>query len=270
MTWYRPFLARSSGLFICVSIYKFCTTYFERWPPPVATQKGQVPPCPSPVVAHHEEEDPRVRFCRELALSRGPSKASHDTDHVARVVALSRHLARAEGADGALVECAAWLHDILRGREDAGGEDHAVAGARLAREELARSGLFSEGEVGLVVDAIASHRFRSGPPPATPEARCLHDADKLDALGAVGVGRAYMMAGEHGQQLHGRVDEEAMARHVRDIDHSRYSPVEEYSVKLRHLPQRMTTTEGRRLAADRARFMATFFEELDAEVEGRR
>jgi uncharacterized protein len=216
------------------------------------------------------DEDPRVAFCRNTAMSNGPTKPSHDADHVRRVVTLSRHLARAEGADEALVACAAYLHDMERGREDAGGEDHAVAGARVAREVLTECDLFTAHDVRLVADAIASHRFRSGPDPSTVEARCLHDADKLDALGAVGVGRAYMMAGEHGQRLHSTVDGRAEARHVGEIDHSRYSPVEEYTVKLRHLPDRMTTEEGRRLALRRARFMASYFEELEAEVGGDR
>jgi uncharacterized protein len=205
-----------------------------------------------------------------MANSSGPAKASHDIDHVRRVVALARHIARVEGADEVLVACAAYLHDMERGREDAGGEDHAVAGARLAREALGGSDLFGEGEVELVADAIASHRYRSGPPPATPEARCLHDADKLDALGAVGVGRAYMMAGEHCQRLHSTVHEGAAPRHVGEIEHSEYSPVEEYTVKLRHLPGRMTTEEGRRLARRRADYMDSFFQELEREVAGER
>jgi uncharacterized protein len=216
------------------------------------------------------EDDPRTTFCRQVATESGPMKPSHDIDHVRRVVALARHIARAEGADEVLVACAAWLHDMERGREDAGGEDHAVAGARLAREVLGGSGLFEPEQVEAVADAIGCHRYRSGPPPSTAEARCLHDADKLDALGAVGVGRAYMMAGEHGQRLHSRVDEGARPRHVGEIDHSRYSPVEEYTVKLRHLPDRMTTEEGRRLALRRGEFMAEFFEELEAEVSGDR
>ncbi|NIS19865.1 MAG: HD domain-containing protein [Thermoplasmata archaeon] len=216
------------------------------------------------------EDDPRTSLCREVATSNGPMKPSHDLDHVRRVVALARHIARVEGADEVLVACAAYLHDMERGREDAGGEDHAVAGARMARDVLGGSDLFGDREVELVAGAIASHRYRSGPPPSTLEAQCLHDADKLDALGAVGVGRAYMMAGEHGQRLHNRVGGNETARHVGDIDHSRYSPVEEYTVKLRHLPDRMTTEEGRRIARRRAEFMASFFEELEAEVGGSR
>lgn len=252
-----------------LALYKSFQTHIEHWHTFGNLQKGQkvargFPPV-DPI-----EEDPRVALCRRRATASGPLNPSHDLEHVKRVVALSRHLARVEGADEALVVCAAYLHDMERGREDAGGEDHAVAGARSARELLPESGLFSPEDIGLVAEAIASHRYRSGPPPSTMEARCLHDADKLDALGAVGVGRAYMMAGEHGQRLHSQVPEGVGARHVGDIDHSRYSPVEEYTVKLRHLPDRMTTDEGKRLALRRAEFMASFFDELEAEVGGDR
>jgi uncharacterized protein len=216
------------------------------------------------------DEDERLAFCRETAEARGTVKPSHDFEHVRRVVALALHIARAEGADEVLVGCAAYLHDVERGQEDAGGEDHAVAGARHAREVLSGNGQFTTEDVDTICDAIASHRFRSGPAPASAEARCLFDADKLDALGAVGVGRAYMMAGEHGQRLHSAVDGDEVPRHVGEIDHSVYSPVEEHAVKLSHLAERMTTDEGRRLAEGRSAFMASFFEELEAEVEGRR
>jgi uncharacterized protein len=217
-----------------------------------------------------DDEDARVGICRHLSTRSDHAKSSHDLDHVERVVTLSRHIARVEGADEVLVACAAYLHDIERGREDAGGEDHATAGARRARELLTNEPLFTSQMVDSIADAIASHRFRSGPAPETLEARCLFDADKLDALGAVGVGRAYMMAGEHGQRLHSRPEDGKTARHVNEIDHSQYSPVEEYEVKLRHLPGRMTTDEGRRLAQARAEFMASYFSELEQEASGRR
>lgn len=214
-------------------------------------------------------EDPRTAACRELAEAAGAgSSPSHDLDHVRRVVRLARHIARAEGADVALAECAAWLHDIERGREDAGGPDHALAGAATARRLLEGRSGFDAADVETIADAIATHRFRSDHAPCTAVARCLHDADKLDALGAVGVGRAYMMAGEQGQRLHTAPDEGAAPRHMNDIEQGSYSPVEEWTVKLRHLPGRMTTREGRRLAAARAEFMATFFAELDREISG--
>ena len=214
------------------------------------------------------DADPRVAACRSIAEGATGYTSSHDLEHARRVVGLARHIARAEGADEALVACAAWLHDIERAREDAGGPDHAEAGAATARRLLAGRAGFSGGHVEAIADAVRCHRFRAGPAPSTPEARALHDGDKLDALGAVGLGRAYMMAGEHGQRLHTRPPEGAAPRHVGEIDHTEYSPVEEWTVKLRHLPGRMTTGEGRRLALNRAVFMEAFFKQLEDEVRG--
>jgi len=119
-------------------------------------------------------------------------ESSHDFDHVLRVLALAERIARAEGGDLEVVRAAALLHDIGRAEEEATGGDHAAIGAARAREILAGH---PPEKVEAVVTAIASHRFRSGPPPATPEARALFDADKLDAMGAIGVARAFARAG---------------------------------------------------------------------------
>jgi uncharacterized protein len=221
-------------------------------------------------------EDPRERLCRELAEATTASAfaapcaatPSHDLDHVRRVVRLARRIARAEGADEGLAACAAWLHDIERAAEDRGGPDHALAGAQTARRLLALRPELTAQEVEAVADAIARHRFRSRLAPSTPLARCLYDADKLDAMGAVGIGRAYMMAGEQGQRLHTRVPDGAAPRHMADIEQGTYSPVEEWTVKLRHLEGAMTTAEGRRLASARADFMEGFFARLEEEVSG--
>jgi len=220
-------------------------------------------------------EDPRERLCRELAEAATASASasscaaspSHDLDHVRRVVGLARRIARAEGVDEGLAACAAWLHDIERAAEDRGGTDHALAGAATARRLLTGRPELTAQEVEAVADAIACHWFRSRRAPSTPLARCLFDADKLDAMGAVGVGRAYMMAGEQGQRLHTRVIEGAAPRHMADIEQGTYSPVEEWTVKLRHLEGAMTTAEGRRLASARAAFMESFFEQLELEVK---
>ena len=219
----------------------------------------------------HGGEDPRERLCRELAEAAAEDGAartpSHDLDHVRRVVGLARRIARAEGADEGLASCAAWLHDIERAAEDRGGPDHAVAGAATARRLLAGRPELTAAQVDAIADAIECHRFRSARAPSTPLARCLFDADKLDAMGAVGVGRAYMMAGERAQRLHTRVPGTAAPRHMRDIEQGAYSPVEEWMVKLRHLEGAMTTAEGRRLASARAAFMESFFEQLELEVK---
>ncbi|MBN1657399.1 MAG: HD domain-containing protein [Anaerolineae bacterium] len=216
------------------------------------------------------------------------AEAVHDFDHVLRVLALAERLARAEGADLEVVRAAALLHDAARGKGagriplpagrtplpagrtplPAGrtplpaGRDHAAAGAEIARHLLAGH---PPDRVEAVAHAIAAHRFRGGPEPQTIEARVLHDADKLDAIGAVGIGRAFHYGGQHGQRLWGEV-----ASDYEETPDSRaeHTPVHEYVFKLARIKDRLLTDSGRQLAAERHTFMVSFFEQLEREVRG--
>ncbi|NTV81599.1 MAG: phosphohydrolase, partial [Candidatus Aminicenantes bacterium] len=90
------------------------------------------------------------------------------------------------------------------------------------------------------------------------------DADKLDSIGAVGIGRAFLFAGEIGAMLHDEaVDVAKTSPYTREDTAYR-----EYLVKLRRVKDRMTTREGRRIAAGRHRFLTAFFERLHKETDG--
>ena len=127
--------------------------------------------------------------------------AAHDFDHVLRVTALAVHIAQAEGADVEIVRTAALLHDI--------GLDNGRVGHEEVAAERARGILAGQPpeKVEAVTQAIRSHRFRAGPPPQTLEAKCLFDADKLDAIGAIGVARVFAYGGAAGQRLWAEVPE---------------------------------------------------------------
>lgn len=188
--------------------------------------------------------------------------AVHDFDHVRRVLALAERLGRAEGADLEIVRTAALLHDVARGHADRMIGEHAQAGAEMARRLLA--GHPAE-KVEAVAHAIAAHRFRAGPAPQTLEAKVLHDADKLDAIGAIGVARAFAYGGFEGQRLWAEVppdyEESQASRHE-------HTPVHEYHMKLSKIRGRLLTQSARRLADERHAFMVAFFEQLNLEVQG--
>ena len=109
---------------------------------------------------------------------------------------------------------------------------------------------------------MRSHRYRDEVKPETVEEKIVFDADKLDSLGAVGLGRAFLFAGHCGARLH-NTEAEALAGEPYGPEDTAYR---EYLVKLRHLPEIMLTSEGRRLARERLDFMESFFRRLDAEV----
>lgn len=193
------------------------------------------------------------------------SDAAHDFDHVLRVLALVQRIGPAEGANMRVLEIATLLHDIGRNEEIRSGVDHALVGAERARPLLLEWG-YDEDEVEAAAQAIACHRFRNNHVPETLEAQILYDADKLDAIGAIGIGRAYAYAGRTGQRLWSPVP--AGARATRHIDPAAHSPVIEFTVKLSLLAGTLFTKTARSLARERHAFMVAFFERLQAEVRG--
>jgi uncharacterized protein len=192
--------------------------------------------------------------------------SAHDFEHVLRVTALAERLARAEGADVEIVHAAALLHDIARVEVDARGfGDHAQEGAARARALLLARGAAPE-RADAVAYAIAAHRFRGDAPPQTREAQVLFDADKLDSIGAIGVARAFALAGTRNQRLWSDVAPDAAA--TRDQHNSGYSPVAEFAVKLSKVRERLFTASARRMAEERHTFMTEFFARLEREVRG--
>jgi uncharacterized protein len=206
-----------------------------------------------------------IRQFANLRFSR--AKGSHDWDHTQRVHQLCLRIGTIEGADLLVLEAAAYLHDIGRAHQDRsnGWLCHAEKGAAMAREMLSGCPLSRDRKTN-IVHCIATHRFRRGESPRTLEAKVLFDADKLDAIGAVGVARAFLFAGELGARLH-----------CPEVDVSRepaYSVYDtgyrEYRVKLSKVSSRMLTRTGRRLADDRHRFMTGFFDRFLEEYKGER
>ena len=195
----------------------------------------------------------------------GSARGSHDWDHTERVLELCLRIGRKEKADLEVLRLAAILHDIGREAEDKSGGRlcHGARGAVLAAGILKRHGLERD-TISRVVHCIAAHRFRGRQEPESLEAKVLFDADKLDSIGAVGIGRAFLFAGEVGARLHDpAVDTRKTRPYTREDTAYR-----EFLVKLSRIKDRMHTGEGKRLARERHRFMVGFFDRLNKEARG--
>ena len=195
------------------------------------------------------------------------SCGSHDWEHTLRVCRLCERIGRAEDVDMDVLFIAAYLHDIGRSFQDAsnGAVCHAQKGAQMAKPVVDKLPL-SENQKENVIHCIRSHRFRGNHSPETKEAKVLFDADKLDAIGAVGVARAFLFAGEVGARLH---NPELNIENTRpySIDDTGYR---EYKVKLCKIRDRILTKEGRKLADERHSFMEEFFNRFLKEYGGER
>lgn len=196
-------------------------------------------------------------------LSKG--RGSHDREHTDRVVNMAVHIASKENADIEIVTTAALLHDIGRNEQDQGlGKiSHADISAEMAGPILKKAG-YTEEESRKIIHCIESHRFRKGPAPSTAEAMSLFDADKLDAIGAIGIGRAFVFAGEVGAAVHiPNLDIENTQSYTKEDTAYR-----EFKVKLEKIKDRMYTSEGRKVAEARHEYMVAFFDRLDKEAKG--
>jgi len=192
---------------------------------------------------------------------------AHDWYHVQRVETLAETLVKRhpEPVDERVVRLAVILHDIGRTREDRGGiDDHARWGARKAGTILRDCGADAE-TIERVQHCIRAHRYSNDVEPATPEAKLVADADDLDALGAVGIARAFAHGGAIGSPIH-----DPALPVTEDDTEAGATQYNHFYKKLLTLPERLYTEAGRGLAADRVAFMEDFLEQFDREVDGDR
>ncbi len=207
------------------------------------------------------------------AMQREEAKdASHDYDHIVRVMALADTISKQEGGDLAVIWAAVAFHDIGQERERLHGGDHAYIGAKMAGDLLTHT-QFPQHAIPAVQEAIRDHRLTGKNIPHTIEGRILYDADKIDCLGAIGIGRLYSVTGRYNQKIYStlppEITEPVDPLRVRELRRSPdYSPSLEFQLLFGNLPERMTTATGRMLAQERYEYMANFFSRLRDEIEG--
>lgn len=189
--------------------------------------------------------------------------SGHDPGHAFRVRELAMRIAAAIGADTDVVEAGALLHDV---GHTAGRDGHAERGASLAAETLARCGFPAE-KVQAVAACIEHHHWRPGragdPPEPTPEYQAFADADRLDALGAIGIARAFAFGGAHNRPIWDPDGDAATSGPYGA------SSVHHFYDKLLRLPGDMYTEPARQLAARRVAVMEEFLRTFYAEWEAK-
>jgi len=195
----------------------------------------------------------------------------HDFEHVLRVYRIAERLALAEGADLEIVHAAALLHDSRGSAPGGSGAErleHHITSAQFAGEVLQQEG-WSEERIQAVQHCIRAHRFRhNGEKPQTLEAKVLFDADKLDAIGAIGVARAIAYAVKAGAPVFCQPSQTFLATGQLE-NGERHSAYHEFLFKLQKISSRMYTQIGKVLAKDRHQIMEIFFEKLMADALGK-
>jgi uncharacterized protein len=217
---------------------------------------------PNPTLA--SSMDKIKAFAKECLSS---ARGSHGWEHTERVHRLCLHIGQVEKADLEVLAVAAYLHDVGRFQQDKtkGRLCHGEKGAEMAAAFLEPYRLPEEKKAN-IIHCIRSHRFRGNHEPQTLEAKILFDADKLDAIGAIGIARTFLFAGEVGAKLHNpNINLADTAPYTKEDTGYR-----EYMLKLSKIKDRMMTQEGRRMAKARHDFMARFFDRFLEEYEGKK
>jgi uncharacterized protein len=211
-------------------------------------------------------------LARDTMAREGSGDAAHDYDHLLRVMAIANTIQAHDGGDLPIIWAAVAFHDIGQERERRHGGDHAFIGAEMAAELLTNT-LFPQQAISGVQQAIREHRMTGGVTPQTLEGRILYDADKIDGLGAIGIGRLYMITGRYNQKVYSPVPEgivepvdPLLVRQLRRRPD--YSPSIEFQLLFGNLPERMMTRTGKEIARERFAFMQEFFTRLKKEAGG--
>jgi uncharacterized protein len=204
--------------------------------------------------------EPTISQIARVAMAK--ADAGHDIEHVQRVVVNCTRLGPLEHVDPSVVLPAAWLHDCVAVPKNSPLRSQA---SRLAAERA--SELLSEAGYPLeflpaIHHCIEAHSFSAKIDCLTGEAKIVQDADRLEALGAIGIARCLMTGGSLGQRLYDPDEPLPINRPPRDDLQS----VDHFFAKLFRLPATMQTEAGRREALQRTQMMQLFLEQLCREI----
>ena len=188
---------------------------------------------------------------------------SHDLSHLKRVWQNAQLLADEEGANLHLLAAAVLLHDCVRVEKGSPLRDQASRlSAERAGEALTKLG-WAAGDIEIVTGAVLSHSYSAGLAPTTPEAKVLQDADRLDAIGLVGIARCFYTAGRLGSSLYHSADP---AGKDRPLDDKGYA-LDHFPKKLLTLATGFHTAAGRRMARERHEHLEEFYKAFLLELQ---
>ena len=202
------------------------------------------------------------RFARFLEQETD-ADAAHDNAHIQRVVANARVLAAKENARVEIIVPAAWLHDCVTVPKNASNRSLASQQAAERAGQFLQESAYPAKYIPAIVQAITAHSFSAQVEPETVEARVVQDADRLDAIGAIGIARCFMVGGALSTRLYDPLEPFPESRPADDTA----NVIDHFYVKLLTLAETMKTKAGREEALGRTTFMRRYLDQLRQEIQ---
>jgi uncharacterized protein len=187
---------------------------------------------------------------------------AHDYSHIMRVYKNAQRIAKHENADLGLVLTAVLLHDIVHfPKSDKRSKAASIKSADLAKKILAKYD-YSKKEIRIITDAIRDHSYSRNKRPKTLEGKILQDADRLDALGSIGIARTFSVGGAEGRPMYNELDPFCQKRRPDD----KAWTADHFYRKLLVLEKKMNTEFARKEARRRTKILRGFLLELKKEI----
>jgi uncharacterized protein len=202
------------------------------------------------------------RHCRVFLQAQGHADSAHDLSHISRVVKVAKQLAIEEGADLAVVVPAAWLHDCVSLPKNHPERHLASTLSGDKAIEFLTSIFYPSEYYAAIHHAIRAHSFSANVLPNTLEAKIVQDADRLDALGAVGVARCMQVSGALNRPLYSLDDPFC---EMREPDDTLYS-IDHFYSKLFHIADSLNTPSAQLEARRRKEVMQIFLRDLALDI----
>lgn len=192
--------------------------------------------------------------------------AAHDISHFRRVWATAQLLAEDTDADRLVILTACYFHDIVSLAKNHPERSRSSVMAAEKTRAILQSSFpdFPAERCAAVLHAIEAHSFSADIAPQSEEAKIVQDADRLEALGAIGLARVFAVSGALNNILFDANDPFAERR---ELDDKKYA-LDHFQCKLLRLPATMQTVKGRAMARHNARFLVQFMAKLSAELRG--
>lgn len=213
------------------------------------------------MISQEELLEQTAQFIRQLLEGEG---SGHDWWHIHRVRNNALHIAKAYEVDAFVVEMAALLHDIADHKFHGGDEN---IGPRKAREWMSQQGMeeLIQNHIILIMEEVS---FSKGIIPSSLEGKIVQDADRLDAIGAIGIARAFAYGGFKNREMyHPDIPPQKYAS-LEDYKKNTNPTINHFYEKLLLLKDLMNTDEGKKIAQQRHQFMENYLEQFYDEWKG--